>query len=275
MKIGFEKVTPDIAREWLTHNTRNRTVSTNRINMLVSDMKNNKWTEASLDPISFSSCGQLLNGQHRLMSIVRSGVTLNMLVARDVPEDAVFDRGMERNSFQELYMRGIISKRYTSWCAKAVVNFIMFCSIGRNNFSDSERAEFIKQNDEYLDKVFDIVKIDRGKIKGNKNMSKRAPVACAIFYAFKWGVSEDDLNKFAEAINTGFIDDETQSAAIVCRNYLLNTNESWNNYRAKIEAMKVTEMAIRDFVCNKPRKIMYKNPQHLFVEMKEHNEIYK
>jgi hypothetical protein len=65
-------------------------------------MVEGRWHEPSTDPIAFTTNGELLNGQHRLTALIRSGVTLDMLVAYDVPEDLfdVIDTGRKRQAAQ-------------------------------------------------------------------------------------------------------------------------------------------------------------------------------
>lgn len=84
-------VTPEIAREWLAQPfARQRTVSATKVGTYARAMAEGRWQEPSLDPIAFTSDGQLLNGQHRLAALITTGRPLEMLVAHEVPE-TLFD----------------------------------------------------------------------------------------------------------------------------------------------------------------------------------------
>ena len=79
-------ITPKEANEMLKGNTSNRTVSQTKVASLASDMMDGKFV-ANGESISFSPSGKLLNGQHRLLACVKSGVTFETVVAYDVPEE--------------------------------------------------------------------------------------------------------------------------------------------------------------------------------------------
>lgn len=80
-------VTPDIAREWLTHNTHNRNPKSARF-AYAKDMANDDWRPEIGDPIRFAKDGTLLDGQNRLMAVVESGVTIPFYVIRDLPNES-------------------------------------------------------------------------------------------------------------------------------------------------------------------------------------------
>jgi hypothetical protein len=80
-------ITPDLAREWLKRNTRNRTLSERRVRSLAEAMKRGEWYENG-DAIRFSVSGVLLDGQTRLAAVVMSGCSIRSLVAENLPDDA-------------------------------------------------------------------------------------------------------------------------------------------------------------------------------------------
>ena len=74
-------ITPDMAREMLTHNTKNRKVRNDAVTAFARDMANGEWT-ISHQGIAFDSEGTLIDGQHRLMAIVKANVPVTMMVTR-------------------------------------------------------------------------------------------------------------------------------------------------------------------------------------------------
>lgn len=92
------EVTPDLAADWLDkHNNGNRPIRPSVVKKYVAMMKAGQW-RLSPDGIIFGDGGRLIQGQHRLTAIVRSGVTCEMLVTRGVSDDLfkVLDRGAGR-----------------------------------------------------------------------------------------------------------------------------------------------------------------------------------
>lgn len=105
MKIKLETVTPEIARELLKNNTRNRKVREAHVDFLASEMANGRWHPTS-ETIGISEEGQIVDGQHRLLAILQSGCTLELWVARDVPMSAqdYTDVGCSRTVADQLHL---------------------------------------------------------------------------------------------------------------------------------------------------------------------------
>lgn len=81
-------VTPEMASEWLSLNVGNRKVREGFVDRLVSAMKRGEWT-SSWDMVAFSDGDKrLLNGQHRLLAVVKSGVSCYFWVMHNAPSVA-------------------------------------------------------------------------------------------------------------------------------------------------------------------------------------------
>jgi hypothetical protein len=68
-------VTPDLANDLLRLNTQNRPVKSVVLNRYISDMKAGKFVFSG-DAIKISKEGVLLDGQHRLLAVVSSGISI-------------------------------------------------------------------------------------------------------------------------------------------------------------------------------------------------------
>lgn len=80
----LETITPKIAAEYLTRNTSNRNRRPTRIQQYARDMGSGNWPVTG-ESIKFSETGDLLDGQHRLVACVLSGVSFQTWVAHNVP----------------------------------------------------------------------------------------------------------------------------------------------------------------------------------------------
>ena len=91
-------VTPQQAEAWLKGNTLNRDLRAAAVKKYARAMAAGQW-ELTPDGISFSPSGRILQGQHRLHAIVKSGCTVMMRVTYNVPESAYakLDTGVIRN----------------------------------------------------------------------------------------------------------------------------------------------------------------------------------
>jgi len=96
--VACELITPEKARELLKGNYGNRPLRRTLVERLAQEMMTGNW-QISHQGIAIAPDGRLLDGQHRLAAIVRSGVTVPMMVARNVPHEAfkVIDRGAKRS----------------------------------------------------------------------------------------------------------------------------------------------------------------------------------
>jgi hypothetical protein len=104
--MSIETITPDTARCWLeNHNHGNRPIKKSVVAKYAEIMLAGKWL-TSPEGIIFSSSNpvRLLQGQHRLMAIAESGVTIPMLVVRGADESvfSVLDRGIMRSAADAL-----------------------------------------------------------------------------------------------------------------------------------------------------------------------------
>ena len=62
-------VTPELAREFVSHNLNNRRLSQKIVEIYASRMKKGKW-EINNDDLGFDTEGRMLNGQHRCWACI-------------------------------------------------------------------------------------------------------------------------------------------------------------------------------------------------------------
>lgn len=106
-QVTVETITPELAEEYLAKNTHNRNIRQNRVNAYATDMKNGDW-QFNGDAVRFAKDGTLLDGQHRLLAIIQSGVTVQMLVIRGLTDSTqhTMDTGAHRSFADVLKLRG-------------------------------------------------------------------------------------------------------------------------------------------------------------------------
>lgn len=93
-------ITPAIAAIMLKDNIDfNRNISNRNKNSMSNQMKNGLWKEDINASIVFSKTNKLLDGQHRLSSIISSGKSINMWVCNNMEEETfdVIDTGKMRS----------------------------------------------------------------------------------------------------------------------------------------------------------------------------------
>lgn len=99
------EVTPEMARQWLYRNLGNRPLTNAVVNRYARDMADGRWKMAG-DPIRFSKTGKLIDGQHRLSAILKTGLTILCVVVTDL-DDSIFnviDTGRVRSKSDVIYI---------------------------------------------------------------------------------------------------------------------------------------------------------------------------
>lgn len=103
MTVGLVNVTPEVAKNWLAHNSRNRLKSMATADRYDRDMTGDRWPFTG-DPVRFSDKDEMLDGQHRCLAIVKSGKTQQLLVVSGLPTKTqkYMDAGRKRSAGQSL-----------------------------------------------------------------------------------------------------------------------------------------------------------------------------
>lgn len=100
-------VTPEQAEKWLSKNVANRTVRPARVREYATAMTEGRWLYTA-DPIRFDEDGRLIDGQHRLMAVVKAGIPVELHIVRGLAREAqdAVDTGAARTASDQLKVRG-------------------------------------------------------------------------------------------------------------------------------------------------------------------------
>lgn len=105
---GYVTFTPERAKQALENNTENRTVKEyKQLPQLIQALKDGYWDE-NISKINFAHDEVLSDGQHRLIAVVKSGVTARCMVTFGVKRTAqlMTDRRGTRTLADDLSIRG-------------------------------------------------------------------------------------------------------------------------------------------------------------------------
>lgn len=99
MKVSNEVITPEVAKQMLAANSGNRTVSQANVKKIVRSMLAGDFV-LNGDSIRIDSDGELLDGQHRLIACVESGVSFQSIVIRGLDRSVfrTIDQGSTRRA---------------------------------------------------------------------------------------------------------------------------------------------------------------------------------
>lgn len=135
---NIESVTPawaaqildEMDKEIADEKFKQRKRTESRVNMYAADMAAGNWGLTG-QGISFDENGHLLDGQHRLAAVVKSGKTVDMLVVRGLPPQQsskvrtidLFDTGKSRSLGAQLQINGHEYANHLSSCARMLSLF--------------------------------------------------------------------------------------------------------------------------------------------------------
>ena len=84
MKTEVMTITPAMAEKWLAGTTfKNRNVSITAVNRYANDIQNGQWM-LNGESIIIDDNGNVIDGQHRLRAILKSGASIQSVVVRGI-----------------------------------------------------------------------------------------------------------------------------------------------------------------------------------------------
>jgi len=106
MKLIEEIITPAKARAYLKGNPNNRPLSIKHVDYLAREIAGGRW-QCNAETIKFNG-NQLIDGQHRLNAVIKSGKPIRTVVARGLNKAAfhTIDMGKKRSAADTLNVMG-------------------------------------------------------------------------------------------------------------------------------------------------------------------------
>lgn len=148
--VSMERVvvTPDIARDWLDKNTRNRKVRARHVERLTRDMAAGNFIFTG-DAIRFDIEGTLIDGQHRLLACIAADQPFETLVVYNLPPETQdkLDGGANRKVSDILSLEGFHhSALLAAACRLILIEWIEGSRQGRVPYTTTEVLEVLKKN---------------------------------------------------------------------------------------------------------------------------------
>ena len=255
-------ITPDLAKQFLTQNTNNRNVRNSVVKRYSADMLSGKFL---LMPhgIVFLEDGTLADGQHRLLAIVASQTTQQMMVTFDAPPEIHLfqDRLAVRSEHDCLKMAGF------DWSNKdivAVLKLITATKSGQRYVSTSDILE-CSEKEGVLFSINLVEKVFSTKKKGLSTAPVRAALVLAIVHKKSGYQKVDD---FVQVLLSGHGQGDLDSAAITLRNKLITSPElGGTGSTAREHVLKLTQSCFSAFLDGKTIKRVPKHDELIWAKL--------
>lgn len=197
VETTIERITPERAEQMLKHNHGNRKPSRERVKMFIRLMETGLF-KMNGETIKFARSGRLIDGQHRLLAIVATGLTVTIMVVTGLDDDVypTLDRPRVRSAADVLEARGDVSGR-TLAAAVAIVSAYENKVISANGWPRLETEEILRALDARpeIRRSMEVVGCHRNEVYA------RAPMVAAHYIFSRENAEAAD--EFIAALRTG------------------------------------------------------------------------
>ncbi len=247
LTIDTIAITPAIAAEWLAANEANRNVCSAHLGRIVSGINSGEFNIVG-DSIKYDWNGDLIDGQHRLTAIVKTGKTLELAVVRGYDPEAkrVLDLGKKRSALDVARLQGHteIGHRDIS-CFRSML--LPYCS-SQNRRNLLTVAQEIELTLKFLEPIKFVT--SHGFMRGKLT---RTAVAGTISRAYLSGSNHLRLTQFMDLFGGITMSGNAyDSAATRLRESFLS--RSADRRRSLPEEFELTQSALKSFIARKSRK---------------------
>lgn len=241
LKIKLTEIGPEEAAELLSMNTNNRPVNNKQIEFLTMEMENGRW-KGNPQPIIISKTNKILDGQHRLKSIINSGRSFFFLVVYNADDGLfeVIDTGKRRTSSDALAIAGY--KNYAQ--LSATIKFILSYE-NRERSYDSQGSYRYVSNQEVLEfaeehpELQEIIRFTYGWYQKFYQALLHSFIA-GFYYVFS-EIDEEDAERFFGKLCLGLHINDTRDPVSVARNIFLADKQSITKMPPKARATVVVK----------------------------------
>ena len=141
MKYRKIKLTPELAKEWLgTMPEYQRSPSSLVVAEYAKDMAEGRWVAGTGDAFMFNKQKQMIDGQHRCLAVIESGVTIDAIVIDGLDDEVylVLDKGRKRTAANSINGKNANARAAIAKALIALSNGIPLASIIGGNTSKKE-----------------------------------------------------------------------------------------------------------------------------------------
>ena len=148
------EITPEMAQRYLERNPHNRRLSERSVRELVTAIKNDEW-QVNGEAIKVDDEGNLIDGQHRLSAIQKSGRTVRTYVITGLDRETfkTIDTGKRRNNADALSLLGYKDPSLLATAARMVVNVERNQLRSHETVSNIQLEQFNQKNPRVIESV--------------------------------------------------------------------------------------------------------------------------
>jgi hypothetical protein len=191
-RVQIVDVTPEKAAEWLKTSTGNRPLKEKAVDTYARDMQAGNW-RLTHQGIAFDSEGRLRDGHHRLMALIKTGMTIPMMVTMGLGDDAmpVIDTGKIRSIGDVVSLQGVTNGARRVALARTMMTIERGLPRHFPTYSTLEVQTFLAENDEIIEWIL------------SSMAYKTAPQSVQGAIGFCYPVDKEGVALFAKMMREG------------------------------------------------------------------------
>lgn len=233
--ITYVEMTPGYAKDLLDLNTNNRTANLISVERLARYIRDGMFYFNGASVV-VSNTGVLLDGQHRLMAIVKTGIAAPILLVEGVQEEALksIDQGKPRSTADILTLDGVAVKNVTA-VGSIARNLVLFGDDKDRLAQSRDRifiSEVVKKNAATLEEAATIgVALTRLAKRGSV-LTAQAPcrpvlvpavISTLVYLMIDRGGNAKHIEEFFTRVLTGVPDPACPDVFVATRVSLVNS----------------------------------------------------
>lgn len=259
--LNFQNVLvcPITAREILEHNAHNRKIKEPVVLRYAQEMAAGRWKENTGETIKISKTKKLLDGQHRLYAVIKSGVAIRFTIATGLDDDIfdVIDTGSNRNASDIFKIAGI---KYSSMLPSVITTYNQLRIGKTHNLQKNQKntnSQLLQQYEAEPDRWEEIARLTSNFTDRFHNTLQQSVVGGVLAYLSER--NKEAAIVFLEMLCTG---KDCYQVVWLLRERLFANNVAINPYPKSI-VLGLIVKAWNHF-CNgdKPVKKLYYNPDN-------------
>lgn len=257
---SIETITPDIAKRYLAEQQNNRRISEGRVKDYADRMLRGEWEVSQ--PIIFDTEEKLIDGQHRLLAVIRYGNPVKFAVLKGLKTESreTFDQGQARSASQIASIMGYQPSSLPTRFAILKAAFIGQYLQPKNKSAEANAKKIARVDSSISPKL--LIELSERYSEGldfalsgvNSDMAtpNLSVVKAVIFRAF-YNENHARLRDFVNVYYTGVNNDpEKDIAAISLREYLIKEKARSGGLQltrnTRLSIYKKAESALKHFI---------------------------
>ena len=237
MNIAIETITPSKAKKMLEMNTCNRTVRESRVREYANEMTAGRWRLTGQGIVIFED-GRVADGQHRLLAVIESGVTIQIPVARGAKEEAMsaIDIGAKRTVADYMHLHHGTTNANMACSSVTAIYQIAHINGGSLPIQSGLMAIGLEHYEDQIQKMYSLAR--------KFQHSRQAWVVGALSFAAKHC---PNIEMFADSLATGE-NLKKGDPAHTLRNWMISNTSNKLVKRRKTEAQQIVLNACLAYV---------------------------